>query len=1053
MDVDASYSRDEYGRARIRGNSEFGHFDVNASLLMEDIMFGPEFGGYSASAVLTGLDVNRIFDKFSINFPIPMIGADVQFNAEGTARGNADSVVFEIPAAIDVSAKLRGTHHIDDYVGLNAAIRNGNWILDGSWGLNRVEGRGSLNWTNGAVKGAVNADMPDPSAFVMTFTGERASGRVAAGAEFGMRIDRPEKIAFTADLKGNDIVWRGMLADSIEARISFENGNLHLFDASGYVSGRVDSVMKYFGHDSADGRLEVDFSMRGNFDDLFLNAYIRAWNLHYGQHFLDTLAGFASLESDTLRWSSLYLRGGEGTSMRSIGSLVLRPHLDLITTADLFDEQNNAAGTLSFSGTIKDDVIRAECQAVSVPLALLDPWVPDEHRMTGSVTLTGEFSGTTANPAARVSFRFANPNHSGYTAYSLIGDAVLSDSLVSSAALFRLSSNAEPIELRTRLPFLPSSGWALDETGTRAAFAIAQANDFDISDIVAYFDEQLADWRAVGNASFNVEITNAGDGWNVGGALMIPNGRMRYVPENLNVAGIKLDADFSGTLLEPNVDFTVTTGIAWTDLFRLNRGFIRGRSGLDALEIDSARFVFRNDGVIDISQARLFYIEADSLSDVSIFSAQCSITNLPAAVFSRLVPGIEIQSGTFNGGGAVSVNNGRPLAEGALLLSGLNFALTDINPPIGPIDAGIQLRDSTIQITWVSGGWGARGYLSAHGETHWDTEKFYNMDVRVSGTNLSFELPEVIYVGISDADLRINDRPDGFIVSGRAALGPIPTSYVRDINIIEMIGQTQIGSGIRRAPDPFMESIRLHIDLDLADRMGIDMNLGVLTMDGRVTVSGTAAEPGIVGRVAISEGYVYYIDRKFDIMEGTLFNPDVAAFNPDIRIVATSDVSTFSPTAISEQFLITLTMTGTLEDPVVRFTSDPPLSELDILSILTFGERLGGMGSDLNTRLANIAVQQAIGIGTRRLEKLLNVDRISVTGDVIGAGGPEGDGVTIGTAKRFTDRLNIIYEINTGDQINQKATAQYRLLRNIYLEGQTTGMGENAVSLTFRYSR
>jgi autotransporter translocation and assembly factor TamB len=194
------------------------------------------------------------------------------------------------------------------------------------------------------------------------------------------------------------------------------------------------------------------------------------------------------------------------------------------------------------------------------------------------------------------------------------------------------------------------------------------------------------------------------------------------------------------------------------------------------------------------------------------------------------------------------------------------------------------------------------------------------------------------------------------------------------------------------------------------------------------------------------------LDRKFKITEGTLFNPDMAAVNPTLNIVAKSDVTTYSPTAREESFTITLTLLGTLENPVVRFTADPALSELDILSILTFGERMGGMGSHTNDRLMSIAAQQALGLGARRLERILNVDRISVS-DVTGSGGSQSAGATVGVTKRFSNRLNMTYETNTGNLSDRKVTAQYRLVPNLYLEGQTTSDGENALDLIFRYSR
>jgi autotransporter translocation and assembly factor TamB len=174
----------------------------------------------------------------------------------------------------------------------------------------------------------------------------------------------------------------------------------------------------------------------------------------------------------------------------------------------------------------------------------------------------------------------------------------------------------------------------------------------------------------------------------------------------------------------------------------------------------------------------------------------------------------------------------------------------------------------------------------------------------------------------------------------------------------------------------------------------------------------------------------------------------MTAVNPNLNITAKSEVVTFSPNSRAETFTITLTLIGTLENPVVRLTADPALGELDIISVLTFGERMGGMGSDVSDRLMNIAAQQALGLGTRRLERMLNLDKVSVSGDILGSGTS-----TIGVTKRFTSRLNLTYETNMGNFSDQKVTAQYRLMPNLFLEGQSANNGENALDLIFRYSR
>jgi len=1043
LDIDASYGRDEYGRARIRGGNAFGNFDVDAKLLMKNLMRGPAFGNYSLTALVSGLEARKIAEELKIKLPLPIDG--------GRLRLKADGKCFEIPAQAALTAEFEGENLAGGGIAVNARLKNDLWEIDGNWGANLIEGRGGIDFKTLAVKGAVNADVPDPSAPAVTFAKERVHGKLELAAEFGGRLDKIDKLTASAVAKGDGIRWRGVRADSVEAHLSVDSGKVRLRRADGHVHGRIDSAAAFFGQGGkVGGYINADVSMKGGFDDPLINARLRGYGLRYAQYVVDTLVGFASMEKDTVRWNSLYLRG-MGTIVESGGRVIIGPNMSLSGGVELFDERPDgsrvSAGRLTANGTVAADSIKGGCRLASLPLRMLDPWIPPEHRMQGVLSFTGDFSGATANPSAKISFKLVDPVYGKYAIHSVAGDAAFSDSMLTAAALIKTGGASDPIKFKALLPLLPSSGYKIDETGKRTAQINAAAGKFDLRELSARFLEP--DCKVVGGAVFDVKLTNTGGGWNVGGELAIPDAAISYGPQEANVDSVSVNAGLSGTLQKPRAEFTLSAKRAEMGRLRMDRSFIKGRSGIDTLLIDTAAFVFRDTGVVNL-KGMLRYGGADSLFHNQNFYAQYWVKTLPISAFSRLVPSVRLRNGVFNGSGVIHAAGGRPLVDGTLRLTGLNAVIPDINPTIGPLDASFRFSDSTVAIASLNAKWG-RGRFSASGRTGWNLERIADVSLNVKAQDLSFELPDVVNVGITNADLRVSDRGGGLIIDGKAVMGH--TSYVRDLNVVELINQMQVAADVRRTPNPFLQSILLRIDLDLANNVSVDMNVGTLLADGRLTVAGTAGSPGIVGEIKIVDGFVYYLDRKFTIAEGVIFNPDHSRINPTLKITAKADVITFSPDSRSEQFTVTLSVTGTMDNPVVRFMAEPTLSELDILSILTFGERMGGMGSDINNRLMNIAAQQAIGLGTRRLEKLLNLDRVSVSGDVLGTGNSQSAGATIGVSKRFTSRLNVSYETNTNKLSDRKVTAQYRLLQNLFLEGLTTSEGENALDLILRYSR
>jgi hypothetical protein len=1039
FNVEADYGADEYGRAKIRGTSAVGPFNVNASLQMINLMRGVEFGNYSVQANLNELDANIISKELRIDGQIPAERGSVRLSASGRDIG--------IPTFVDLSVQLDGGRLAGAPLNADMVLSNDLWSLNGRWGANRFEGSGRLNSKNGSVSGFLSSRLPDPAAVSLTFSKERVSGLLNSYIDIGGYIHNP---TLGASLKGNEIRWRGMEADSADAFLTFEDGKLGIQKIDASISGNVDSVFTFLdlGH-LVKGHIEADFSMVGGGEpsDLFLHAQVRGCGLQYEQFSLDSAFGLVKLERDTLIWTDLFLRKGNDAAL-SRGSIVFGSEIKLDADADLFFEREGiktAAGELGFNGLLRGDSIKAKYRITSAHLLLLDQWIPQEHRVNGMLSSSGELWGTVANPCAKMEFTVTEPRYTNVKAHRISGRASFSDSLLNGSAQLSLNETAEAVKFSAQLPFLPSSGWKIDETGERICLIKSSAGHLHIGVLAELFGPQYA---ASGLLAFEVQLSNAGSGWGVGGSVSLPDGEIEYLPLKIHASGVNFSASGSVTSTQNDASFVLRSGIVEMPMLRIENSVVKGHSGPDALIIDEARLGFAGSSYIDLKGA-LPYAGIDSLMYNNNLKVQYTVKDFPAQFFSTFFPQYGLRKGVFNGTGEIYTYEGRPFVDGGLSLNGLEFSIPDIYPLIGPADAQFEFNGSTIMVTSGQVKWN-RGIMRAEGHASWDTKRLYGLSLNLWGGNIAFELPGVIQVSVDTASLHLTDQDEKILINGRAALAP--TTYVRDLSIMEMINNMQIRDGIRRAPNPFLESVLLRIDLDLANNMNVNMNLGSLTADGRVALTGSAASPGFVGEVSIIDGYVYYFDRKFKIDEGMLFNADPSVINPNLNIVAKADVSTYlPPPAKGEDFTITLNITGTMENPVVRFEAEPNLSELDILSVLTLGQRMGSVGSDINDRIANIAAQQAIGLGTRRLERILNFDRISVSGDVMGAS--DSRGASLSVARRLTSRLLLTGETFMGKFSDRKVTAHYRLTPHFYLEGQTTSEGENAVDLIFRFSR
>jgi len=225
-----------------------------------------------------------------------------------------------------------------------------------------------------------------------------------------------------------------------------------------------------------------------------------------------------------------------------------------------------------------------------------------------------------------------------------------------------------------------------------------------------------------------------------------------------------------------------------------------------------------------------------------------------------------------------------------------------------------------------------------------------------------------------------------------------------------------------------------------------------MQLDGTITVLGTAAAPRFYGSIDILEGYLNYVDRRFAVKEGTVDFISPLRFNPRFNIQSRTEVSAYAAGADQvTPYAIDLTLSGDLQHPVITFTSDPPLSEPAIISVLTLGTTSGGVGGDLTNRLASLAGQTLLGFGTRPLEKLLDLDNIAVSGNLFGTAGNQ-TGPQLSVTKQFSRRLTVTYTTDIGQLSHVRLNALYRITSFLFLNGTTDQLGLATLILQFRYS-
>jgi translocation and assembly module TamB len=149
----------------------------------------------------------------------------------------------------------------------------------------------------------------------------------------------------------------------------------------------------------------------------------------------------------------------------------------------------------------------------------------------------------------------------------------------------------------------------------------------------------------------------------------------------------------------------------------------------------------------------------------------------------------------------------------------------------------------------------------------------------------------------------------------------------------------------------------------------------------------------LLGRVAIVKGKYFQDDKEFDILPGELlFGGDI--LNPYLNITAKH---------FSDPYDITIDISGKVDSPIINFSSNPYLSQSDILSILLFNTTT----SSLFSGGGNTSNQAISFFGNTFAKEIVKKFGIKLDKLVILTNENGGFGIEVG--KKISRKVTVIY--------------------------------------------
>jgi autotransporter translocation and assembly factor TamB len=383
-----------------------------------------------------------------------------------------------------------------------------------------------------------------------------------------------------------------------------------------------------------------------------------------------------------------------------------------------------------------------------------------------------------------------------------------------------------------------------------------------------------------------------------------------------------------------------------------------------------------------------------------------------------------------------------PDIKGDLTISNASLGLKGDFPRISSINASASIDEDKFVLKKLSGKIGG-GEINASGLLHIKGFQIKRFSFESNLNNITASIVKDSTVNFN-GDLVYKGTPEAQGISGDIKIKS--AKYRHRVEWKSWLLKTRAPEK-PRAGLSGLEKAQLNISISGEENISIDNNVARAPVRVDMIVRGTVSQPSLLGRLESKEGVFYFRNNEFKIVHASADFADPNRVNPVIALSAETSVKGYQ---------VKLNLEGQIDHFDLSLSSDPPLEETDIFSLLTVGE----VGKDLKGLKGGIGAGEATSFlaGTlqdvfeERLKMITGFDRIQVGSSVSKTSGTVEPRVTVSkrllSDKVYVTYSNVLGSTTTGEQIFR---IEYLLDKNISLIGTSDEMGILGGDIKFRF--
>ena len=294
---------------------------------------------------------------------------------------------------------------------------------------------------------------------------------------------------------------------------------------------------------------------------------------------------------------------------------------------------------------------------------------------------------------------------------------------------------------------------------------------------------------------------------------------------------------------------------------------------------------------------------------------------------------------------------------------------------------------------------------------------------------------------VVDADLVVSGDPQDREIRGEVTL--LRGTYTKDVDLTvsDLLSKSR-PTGALAAREPWKERTALDVRIVSAAALEVRNNVARLSGTVDLTARGTLADPILLGQVLFDEGgRVVFSDIRYEIESGAITFSNTTRIAPFVDLRARADIKGYD---------LVVSLVGTWPRVAASFTSDPPLTNDEILGLVLSGTppdtREQSKTTDQLVSAAGGLVSGAVTGGiTRGGKEIFKLDRFQID--------PVFEGSTLTTfrttiGKKITQDLTVTSSIAVDSSKDPIIRVEWQVSDTVFI--QLLRDEDGNFSVTFR---